>query len=102
MQKKDKDPSTAPPSEEIRKQPTCNFVRNNAFNPSGGPDYLRCLAKYGVFDHDLRNAPTIRRVFYDGRLRKQQPQIIPVPVFSEKGEPELLLPVSIGNPPQGT
>ena len=97
MEKKDKDAPV-----EIREQPTCNFDRNRAFNPSGGPDYLRCLTKYGVFDHDQRNVRTIRRVVYDGRLRRQQSQIIPVPDFSEIGEPELLLPVSIGNPPQGT
>jgi len=93
-------PSPASSRPPLRRSTTVDLEWNPAYRPLGGPEYLKILAKYNLFNEDERHGRVVCRFVNAGNLRDRQPQVIKVEEFSAQGNQEFLAHISIGNPPQ--
>jgi len=93
-------PSPASSRPPLQRSTTVDLEWNPAYHPLGGPEYLKILAKYNLFNEDERHGRVVCRFVNAGNLRDRQPQVIKVEEFSAQGNQEFLAHISIGNPPQ--
>jgi hypothetical protein len=85
----------------VRRRSTIELHENPAYHPQGGPDYLKILAKYKLFDKDERHGRIVCRFVNTGSAKERHPQIIKVEEHSANGNQEFLADILVGDPPQG-
>jgi hypothetical protein len=85
----------------VRRRSTLELHENPAYHPQGGPDYLKILAKYKLFDTDERHGRIVARFVNTGSAKERHPQVIKVEEYSANGNQEFLADITVGDPPQG-
>lgn len=73
---------------------------NEAYNPAGGPEYVKTLGKYGLLAKGDRCGPVLRRFVNYGSSTTEKPQIIELGGIPPADQ-QFLASIRIGSPPQG-
>jgi hypothetical protein len=80
----------------LRRAQTVELVPNTAYRPTGGPEYIRVLAKYKLLKEDKHQGLIVARFVNAGSRKFRKPEIIKVDQFSANGNQEFLADVTIG------
>jgi hypothetical protein len=80
----------------LRRAKTVELVPNKAYRPTGGPEYIRVLAKYKLLKEDKHQGLIVARFVNAGSRKFRKPEIIKVDQFSANGNQEFLADVTIG------
>lgn len=80
----------------LRRAKTVELVPNKAYKPTGGPEYIRVLAKYKLLKEDKHQGLIVARFVNAGSRKFRKPEIIKVDHFSANGNQEFLADVTIG------
>jgi len=88
--------SSTGPSRPLRRAPTVELVCNRAYRPTGGPEYVKLLAKYKLLKTDKHQGLVVARFVNAGSRAWRKPEIIKVSQFSAKGNQEFLAEITIG------
>lgn len=96
--------STTPKSSQrvlpIRRRSTIELHGNPAYHPQGGPDYLKILAKYNLFETSESYGRVVARFVNTGSAKERHLQVIKVKEYSANGNQEFLADITVGDPPQ--
>jgi hypothetical protein len=88
--------SSSGPHRPLRRAKTVELVPNKAYKATGGPEYIRVLAKYKLLKEDKHQGLIVARFVNAGSRKFRKPEIIKVDQFSANGNQEFLADVTIG------
>ena len=80
----------------LQRARTVELVCNRAYRPTGGPEYVKLLAKYNLLENDPHQGLVVVRVVNAGRAIWRKPEVIKVNQFSANGNQEFLAEITIG------
>jgi hypothetical protein len=80
----------------LRRAKTVELVPNKEYRATGGPEYIRVLAKYKLLKEDKHQGLIVARFVNAGSRKFRKPEIIKVDQFSANGNQEFLADVTIG------
>jgi hypothetical protein len=88
--------SSIPQHRPLRRAKTVALMENKAYQPAGGPEYVKILAKYKLLKMDRHQGLIVARFVNAGNRKWRKPEIIKVNQFSANGNQEFLAQITIG------